>query len=67
MGKITGAIEPVTFEKAKTILNQMKYSICKIIAEKKKGTGFFIYLKSNEEKIPVLMTNYHIIVDDFIK
>ena len=65
-GEIKGAIEPATMRQMETILNQMKKSVCKIL-EPKYGTGFFCKLEINSYKIPVLITNYHIIDDAFIE
>ena len=45
--------------------NMIKY-ICKISGNKI-GTGFFCKIKYKNELIPVLMTNYHIIDDYYIK
>ena len=65
-GEIKGAIDSVTILQTKTILNQMENSVCKIIGNKK-GSGFFCKIEKDKEKIPVLMTNYHIINDNFLK
>ena len=63
----------VTTEKTKLILNQIENCICKIyINEGGYGTGFLCYIENkrdknkNEEKIPVLITNNHIIGDEQI-
>ena len=45
--------------------NLEKY-ICKVIGNEI-GTGFFCKIKYNNKLIPVLMTNYHIINDEYIK
>ena len=66
-GEIKGAIEPVTMEQTKKILYQMNKSVCKILGQEKNGTGFFCELNINNEKIPVLITNFHIIDDKFIE
>ena len=65
-GEIKGAIEPITMKQTEIILNQMKKSECKILGPKY-GTGFFCKLEINKEKIPVLITNYHIIDDKFME
>ena len=65
-GKQKGLIDSVTMEKTKIILKQMENSICKVFG-KNIGTGFFCLIQINDEKIPVLMTNYHIIDENFIK
>ena len=49
-----------------TNLNYMEDYICKISGNKI-GTGFFCKIEHNNELIPVLMTNYHVIDDNYIK
>ena len=50
------------------ISNQMKNSICKIFENKDvKGTGFFCYIPFENNKLSVLVTNNHIIDDEYIK
>ena len=67
-GKITGAIEPITKEKTKKTVKQMERSICKIYGiNNQVGTGFFCNIKIQDKKFPVLITNFHIIDDTFIK
>ena len=52
----------VSFESTKIILEQMKNNLCKIIMDDgSKGTGFFC--KINNNKLPVLITNNHVIND----
>ena len=65
-GEIKGAIDPISIQQTKTILEQMENSVCRIISEHKNGTGFFCQLEFNKEKIQVLITNYHIINDDLL-
>ena len=65
-GYIPGTINSIPIDKVKKILDQMKNSVCKIKG-KKIGTGFFCKLLYNNEYIPVLMTNYHVIDDNFIE
>ena len=65
-GKIKGAIDAITLEKTEKILMQMKTCIC-MIYDDLIGTGFFCKIPYSNKKIPVLITNYHIISDDFIK
>ena len=65
-GKCYGAIEPITINQTEKILDQMKKSICKVQG-KKDGTGFFCHISMKKRKIPVLMTNYHIIDDNMVK
>ena len=65
-GNIKGSIETISIEKAEKIVVQMKKCVCKIKGSKT-GTGFFCQIKYQGEKIPVLMTNYHIIDDNYIE
>ena len=65
-GIIKESIEPVTIRQTEEILKQMKKSICKIKG-KITGTGFFCYVYYKGKDIPCLMTNYHILDDNFIK
>jgi hypothetical protein len=65
-GLIKGSMDIISIDKTEIILEQMKKSICKING-KKKGTGFFCKIAYNNKLIPVLMTNYHIIDDNYIE
>ena len=65
-GLIKGSIDIISIDKTEIILEQMKNCICKING-KKKGTGFFCQITYNNKLIPVLMTNYHIIDDNYIE
>jgi len=65
-GEIKGAIEPATMRQIKIILNQMKKSVCKIL-EPKYATGFFCNIEINNKNTRVLITNYHVIDDEFIE
>ena len=65
-GLIKGSIDWITIEKTETILDQMKKCVCKVIGNKI-GTGFFCKVLYQNELIPVMITNYHIIDDDFIE
>lgn len=63
-GIIPGSKKIEILENSK--LKYMEKYICKINGEKI-GTGFFCKIKYKKELIPVLMTNYHVIDDDFLK
>ena len=65
-GIIKGSLDSIPIEKLEKILEQMKQCICKIYG-KKIGTGFFCKILFKDKLVPVLMTNYHIIDDDFIE
>ena len=54
---------PVTIEGTEKILEQMKKCICKIKYNGMFGTGFFY--KNN--KLPVLITNFHVIIKKYIE
>jgi len=55
-------IEPLD----KTELKEMSKCICKI-SGKRIGTGFFCKIKYKNNLIPVLITNYHVIDDNYLK
>ena len=65
-GTIKEAVDSVTIKQTEEILNQMKKSICKIKG-KLTGTGFFCYINYEDKDIPCLITNYHVLDDNFIK
>ena len=50
----------------KTELKEMSKYICKISGNKI-GTGFFCKIKYKDDLFPVLITNYHVIDDNYIK
>jgi len=59
---------PVSAEGTKKILFQMENCICKIYQESgKKGTGFFCKIPFNNNLLPVLITNNHILNENDIK
>ena len=55
-------IEPLD----KTELKEMSKYICKI-SGKRIGTGFFCKIKYENDLIPVLISNYHVIDDNYLK
>ena len=62
---IKGSVDPVNMASTEKILHQMKHCVCKIKIGKMSATGFFC-------KVPIinmnfLMTNYHVINEDFMK
>ena len=63
-GLIKGTKEAVPIYK--TDLKEMGKCICKING-KRIGTGFFCKLKYNNSLIPVLITNNHVIDDEYIE
>ena len=61
---------PISFKEMEKITSQMRKCVCKIYIRDLiyKGTGFFCYIPiDNEKRIPVLMTNYHILDKSQIK
>ena len=48
-----------------TILNQMRNSICKIRINQTNGTGFFCKIPYENNSINVLMTNYHVLDEEY--
>ena len=65
-GLIKGSIDSISIEKMYKLINQMKKCIYKIDGNKI-GTGFFTKILYNNELISVMITNYHIIDDNYIK
>ena len=63
-GRIPGAEEPKPIDE--TELKEKKLCYCKIVG-KEVGTGFFSKIEYKGEEIPVLITNYHVIDDQFMK
>ena len=59
------APEPVNIAGTEKILHQMKNCVCKIKIGKINATGFFC--KVPEINMNFLMTNYHVINEDFTK
>ena len=53
--------EPVSLNSTQKIIDQMNNSICKIINENKKGTGFFVKIPYHEKLLPVLITSNQVI------
>ena len=62
---LKGSIDILSLEKMEKICEQMKTSICKIYGDNI-GTGFFCKILYDDEYIPVLITNYHILSNEFI-
>ena len=59
--------EPEIDKKIKELMEEQKKTcICQVIG-KKSGTGFFCKIPYNYETILVLITNYHIIDDEFLE
>ena len=57
--------EPVTLEGTEKIIDQMNYSVCKIY-NNGNGTGFFTKIPYEDELLPVLITNNHVINENDI-
>jgi len=60
---ISTSPSPVSITGMEKIVEQMKYSICKITFEDRNafGTGFFCNINYQGEIIPAFVTNYHLI------
>ena len=65
-GKIQRAIDALSLDNIDKITEKMKTCICQVYGQLT-GTGFFCRIPYEGKNIPVLMTNYHIISDDFLK
>ena len=65
-GKIQKAIDALSLDNIDKITEKMKTCICQVYGQLT-GTGFFCRIPYEGKNIPVLMTNYHIISDDFLK
>ena len=61
---IKDAVDPVSLETSKTILDQMENCVCKIHVGKKKGTGFFMKIPYKNKELNVLITNNHVLNDE---
>ena len=57
---------PVTIEGTNKILNQLKSCICKIENNSGNGTGFFCCISYQNKTLKVLITNNHLINQEFI-
>ena len=59
--------EPVTLKATEKIIEQMNNAICRIYNKNKNGNGFFLKIPfRNNILLPVLITNYHIIDNEYI-
>ena len=66
-GHFKNSVKPVSLEGTNTILNQMKFSVCKIYKEEINGTGFFCKLPYKSEILSFLITNNHILNNEDIE
>ena len=59
---------PIDVEGTNIILEQMRTNVCKIYKnDGGKATGFFCIINHGLQRIHVLMTNYHVINEDYIE
>ena len=59
---LNDSITPVSLESTLNIINQMKYSVCKIHKKgNNEGTGFFCKLPYKSKPLPFLITNNHVL------
>ena len=65
---ITDYPQPIAYDNAKMIIKQMDRCICHIKCNNNKGTAFFtkIPFPSRKNLMPVLVTNNHILGDEFL-
>ena len=66
-GYFKNSVKPVSLEGTNIILNQMKFSVCKILKVEVNGTGFFCNLPYKSKVLPFLITNNHILNNEDIK
>ena len=67
MESINKTTKPANIKQTAKILDQMKNCICKInISGKENGTGFFTTFSYNNQNYLVLITNYHIINEEYM-
>ena len=64
---IKNSTKPVSLEGMNKIIEQMKYSICKIHRVKSIGTGFLCNLPYNSVKRPFLITNHYVLNEEDIE
>ena len=65
---IKNAIEPVSIATTEKIIYQMKNCVCKIYYNNdSKGTGFFTQIPYKNELIKVLITNNHVLDENYLK
>ena len=65
--KIKDGVDIISKEKIEIILEQMKSYVCKINHKDTFGTGFFCMVPFGDIKMPVLITNYHIINNEILE
>ena len=65
--KIKNSVEPINIQKISLILEQMKFYIGKISYKGIYGTGFFCYIPFGQDKLKVLITNYHVINKEYLE
>ena len=58
---VDNSVIPVSLEGTNKILNQMKFSVCKIHKIGFNGTGFFCNLPYKSKILPFLITNNHVL------
>ena len=63
--KINNLPDPISIKGTQRILSQMMNCICKIKLKGKSGTGFFLQIPYENNLIKALLTNYHIIDENY--
>ena len=66
-GFMKDSVIPVSMEGINKIMNQMKFSVCKIHKIGENGTGFFCNLPYKSKLKPFLITNNHILKSEDIQ
>jgi hypothetical protein len=60
--------KPLTIRGTKKILHQMENNVCKIYKNNGGiGSGFFVNIPYENNIIPVMMTNYHVLNENYLK
>ena len=67
MAIIKGSSEPISYKTTNKIIETMKNCICRIQIEEIFGTGFFCFIPYKNKKLPVMISNNHIINDKILK
>ena len=67
MAIIKGSSEPISYKTTNKIIETMKNCICRIKFEEILGTAFFCFIPYKNKKLPVMISNNHIINENILK
>ena len=67
MALIKGSSEPISYKTTNKIIETMKNCICRIKFEEIFGTAFFCFIPYKNKKLPVMISNNHIINENILK